>query len=113
MYKFALLKLQGLDINEEGGIVVHIMLRTHFHCVLLNLGTVSKLFMDFFLIEATLQGTHESRMFLLIFLLQEREAVDSTADAHTYCNTEGTNPCYAESQSTASSITLPSICYWL
>jgi len=48
MYKFALLKLQELDINEEGGTVVCVMLRTHFHCVLLNLGTVLKLFMDLF-----------------------------------------------------------------
>jgi len=42
------INLQELDICAEGGAVMCVLLRTYFHSVLLNLGTLLKLFMGFF-----------------------------------------------------------------
>lgn len=66
-----------------------------------------------YFVEATLARYTRKQNVLLMCFPQECEATDSTADAHTYRNTKGTDSCYSESQSTASSITLPNICHWL
>lgn len=42
------MKLWELDICAEGGTVLCVLPRTYFHSVLLNLGILLKLFMDFF-----------------------------------------------------------------